>query len=91
MSNLTENKKKCKACSITVQTSEDEIDKAIEKLSRLKGIKFVSDEIYESRLEKCMACQYLEYGTTCMQCGCIVQIRAKMPDSSCPYPHNHKW
>lgn len=91
MSDSAQTRRKCKACSITVKISDDEISKAIEKLSRLKGIKFAADAIYQSRLEKCSSCQYLEYGTTCMQCGCIVQIRAKMKDSVCPLPHAHKW
>lgn len=58
--------RECKVCSISVKVSNDEINKAIEKLSHLKGIKFVADDIYNKRLEKCMACQFLEDGTTCM-------------------------
>lgn len=88
---MDNNKRECKACSASVRLSDEEISMAIDKLSHLKGIKFVSDDIYQSRLDKCNSCQYLEYGTTCLQCGCIVQIKAKMPESVCPYPKNRQW
>lgn len=86
-----ENKPLCKACSATVHVADEEISKAIERLAKLKGMKFVEDALYERRLEICSECQYLEYDTTCLQCGCIVQIKAKLPDSYCPFPKNKKW
>lgn len=86
-----ENNRICKGCLFTTKISENEINEAIEKLSRLKGMKFVDDLIYSNRLSKCNTCQYLEYGTTCLQCGCIVQIKAKLPDSTCPYPRERRW
>lgn len=86
-----EKKLNCKGCSASVRMSEDEINEALEKLLRIKKIKVVDDTIYKSRLEKCSICSYLEYGTTCLQCGCIVQIRAKLRDSDCPYPKDRKW
>jgi hypothetical protein len=81
----------CKACLASTKVTDGDIQLAIDKLSRLKGMKFVEDSLYLSRLEKCDVCAYLEYGTTCLQCGCIVQIRAKLPDSTCPYPKDRKW
>lgn len=86
-----ERKDNCKGCSASVRMSQDDIEKAIEQLSRIKKIKFVDDVLYENRLEKCNECRYLEYGTTCLQCGCVVQIKAKLADSSCPYPKDKKW
>ncbi|MBB2183836.1 hypothetical protein H0486_13235 [Lachnospiraceae bacterium MD1] len=86
-----ESKKVCKGCLASVRVSDQEIIEAIDKLSRLKKIQFVSDDIYQQRLEICDSCSDLEYGTTCLQCGCIVQIRAKLVDSHCPYPKNRKW
>lgn len=86
-----ENNRNCKACLASTKVSEAEIQKAIDKLARLKGMKFVDDTIYFDRLNKCSACQYLEYGTTCLQCGCLVQIKAKLPESTCPYPKDRKW
>lgn len=85
-----ENNRTCRACTITKVTN-DEIKKAIDRLAGLKGMRFVDDEAYQKRLELCSECCYLEASTTCLQCGCIVQIKAKLPDSTCPYPKNRKW
>jgi hypothetical protein len=46
----------------------------------------VTDEVYERRLARCFACPSLQYGTTCAYCGCVVQVRAKLKDKTCPAP-----
>ncbi len=81
----------CKGCSANVHISEEEINRAIAILRKNKNTKFVDDKTYEFRLEQCKNCEFLEYGTTCLKCGCIVQIRAKLADSSCPYAKERKW
>ncbi|OPJ61329.1 DUF6171 family protein [Clostridium oryzae] len=81
----------CKACSASVNVPQKDIDKALEDLKRIKKIKLADDETYIDRLKICSSCQCLEYNTTCNQCGCIVQIKAKVKDSRCPYPKNSKW
>lgn len=85
------NPRECKGCSATVNISEADINRAIAVLSKNKNTKFVTDETYEFRLEQCRNCKFLEYETTCLKCGCIVQIRAKLADSSCPYTKERKW
>ncbi|KNY27811.1 DUF6171 family protein [Pseudobacteroides cellulosolvens] len=86
---------KCKSCLESVKTKrhvlKDEINDAIDKLSKNKNIKFVSDEVYEHRLLQCRECKYLELGTTCMQCGCFVEIRAKLRDLGCPLSKHKRW
>ena len=47
-----------------------------------KGEK-ASDELYEERLNVCMACDSLLAGT-CHKCGCYVEIRAASKASECP-------
>ena len=42
-----------------------------------------SDELYEERLNVCMACESLLAGT-CHKCGCYVEIRAASRASECP-------
>ena len=81
----------CKGCSQKVGVTNEEIEKAIRKVAMVTTTKFIDDQTYEKRLEQCKACNYLEYNTTCLQCGCIVQIRAKLEDSRCPYPKNPRW
>lgn len=86
---------RCKSCSENVRVkeriSQDEIDQAIDKLARSKNIQLVNDEVYEFRLSQCSDCKYLEFGTTCLKCGCIVQIRAKLKDAQCPLSKQKRW
>jgi hypothetical protein len=86
---------KCKSCSENVSAkakiSQDQINEAIDKLARNKRIKFVSDEVYKSRLLQCSKCRYLDSGVTCLQCGCFVQIRAKLADANCPISKQNGW
>lgn len=82
---------KCKACSASVIVSENEIDEMINIIISGNQFKLISEDIYEKRIDICFNCKYLEYGTTCLQCGCIVQIRARLLESTCPYPKKSKW
>jgi hypothetical protein len=86
---------KCKSCrenvKVNAQISQDQINEAIEKLARNKRIKFVSDEVYELRLLKCSKCKYLDSKGICLQCGCYVQIRAKLADASCSLSKQNEW
>ncbi len=86
---------KCKSCSenvsVKAQISQDQINEAIDKLARNKRIKFVSNEVYEFRLLQCNKCRYLDSRGTCLQCGCFVQIRAKLADASCPLSKHNGW
>lgn len=85
----------CKSCTENVKTdariSIDQINAALDRLSSSKSVKLVDDEVYRYRLSKCQDCKHLEFGYTCLQCGCIVQIRAKLVDAFCPFPKNNKW
>lgn len=82
----------CIGCSSRrVEITEEEIKKIFSKTIKIKGVKLVSEETYRQRIEKCKSCEYLEFGTTCRQCGCIVEIKAKLEGASCPYPYNSKW
>lgn len=86
---------KCKSCLENVDTkrhiSQKQINDAIDSLSKNKKIKFVRDEVYEFRLLQCRDCDYLEFGTTCLKCGCFVQIRAKLADAGCPLSKQKRW
>lgn len=83
--------RECKSCLETVHVKEDEIEKAIKDLERIGKTKMVDDITYESRLSSCSSCDHLEYGTTCMLCGCLVKIRAKLATGRCPYPKKSRW
>lgn len=81
----------CKGCSTSVRLSPEEIRKLFGDTLRVKDIKVVSEEEYQKRLVHCQTCTSLQYGTTCKHCGCLVEIRAKLAASKCPYPYAPKW
>jgi len=85
------NDPQCKGCCVSVRLSPEEIKKLFGETMRVKNIKVVSEDEYKRRLACCKTCPSLQYGTTCQHCGCIVEIRAKLAASHCPYPYNPKW
>jgi hypothetical protein len=85
----------CKGCIENVNVNkliiENVVKENLDKLAGIKNIQFTSDAVYEFRLKQCYSCKYLEYGTTCLQCGCLIEIRAKLLNGKCPYPKISKW
>mgnify|MGYP000855630927 CR=1 FL=1 len=81
---------KCKRCSLkTVLTDEDVAPMVREVIS--SGMSLVDEDIYSSRLSKCLECDKLAYGTTCMLCGAVVQVRCLLERGKCPFPKEPKW
>ncbi|MBM7582589.1 hypothetical protein JOD02_001446 [Caldicoprobacter guelmensis] len=81
----------CKGCSATVRLSQHEIEEIFGETLKIRNVKLVTQEEYNARLEICRQCTYLDYGTTCRLCGCLVQIKAKLKGARCPYPYQPKW
>lgn len=71
--------------------TEEDINKMVDEVIHMKGIRLVDEETCNNRISACMQCEKLEYGSTCMLCGCVVQVRARLRDGRCPYPKNNKW
>ncbi len=81
----------CKGCSASVRISPEEIAALFNQSMRVKHVKVVTEEEYANRIEICQACPALQYGTTCQHCGCLVQLKAKLRVSKCPFPYAPKW
>lgn len=81
----------CKGCSASVRVASDDIKAMIDEIINSGNFKIVSEETYNARLQQCSNCIYLDYNTTCVQCGCIVHIRALLEDKDCPHPKASKW
>jgi hypothetical protein len=81
----------CKGCQATVRLDDGEITKIFDEKFKVKSVKLVTEDLYQSRLAICSLCDYLDYGTTCRQCGCLIQIKAKLAGAYCPYPNDPKW
>lgn len=74
----------CKGCRASVKIEEEQIRRL---LSKIRAEDSVPDDLYARRLEACRQCPSLSYESTCMHCGCLVAIRAKLKDKSCPHPN----
>jgi hypothetical protein len=81
----------CKGCSASIKVQPEDIKAMILSIINSRNFNLVSEEVYNKRLQKCEGCKYLEYNTTCRECGCIVQIRALQKEKDCPYPNNSMW
>lgn len=75
---------KCKRCGLKTVLNKEEIENAVNQVKAMKGIKLAKDSVYKNRLDVCKTCQKLEYGSTCMSCGCLVEVRALTADGRCP-------
>ena len=54
-----------------------------------KNIGRVETDIAEKRLAICKACpKYVSLTHQCLECGCIMNAKVKLPNASCPL---HKW
>lgn len=82
---------KCKRCGLKTVLSEEDIEKMVGEVRAMRGIRLAPDAEYARRLEICRGCEKLEYGSTCMLCGCVVHVRAMLADGRCPYPRKSKW
>lgn len=81
----------CKRCGLKTELKDEDINKAVEQVKAIKGIKIADDSTYNKRLNICKECEKLGYGSTCMMCGCIVNVRAIIANGKCPYPKKSKW
>ena len=74
----------CKGCGASVRLSEAEVQRILAEYFQGRPVATVDDVEYERRLAICRSCDRFDYGTTCRHCGCLVQVRAKLADQSCP-------
>lgn len=54
-----------------------------------KNIQKVENEIAEERLNICKECpEFIKLTSQCKECGCIMNLKTKLPNASCPL---NKW
>ena len=82
-----EGNRYCRLCDILGDISGDAKKEIAEYILRIKEEDRVDDEIYNKRLDICIACDKLS-GLTCLACGCYAEIRAAAKQGSCP---KKKW
>ena len=81
---------RCRRCDLKTVLSDAEIAPMVKEVMA-SGMKLVNEEEYSRRLRICMECEKLAYGTTCMLCGAVVQVRCLMERGKCRFPKNPKW
>ena len=79
---------KCKRCGMKTVLSENDIQKMVDEVTSMKGIRLADTEVYKARLDICAECEAFMYGSTCARCGCVMQVRALLSDGKCP---KKKW
>ncbi|WP_055107353.1 DUF6171 family protein [Paenibacillus ihumii] len=80
----------CKGCREEYKVTEEQIQRILASPA-FAPERCVPDEIYAQRLELCRACPKLQGGTTCLACGCIIPVVAKLKERECPLPGQRKW
>ena len=74
----------CKLCLIRDMAEKADIYEYVKKTrAMLPASEKAPDELYEERLNFCLACESLLAGT-CLKCGCYVEIRAASKAAHCP-------
>ena len=73
----------CRQCDILSELPEDVTDYA-KKLYELLPKKEKADEaLMQERIAVCRDCEKRE-GSTCLECGCYIEIRVMKRDAHCP-------
>jgi len=81
----------CKSCRETVRMSEQELRQVFGDVLHVREVKLTDEETYEARLAACRRCDALLDETTCLHCGCVVAVKAKLRHARCPYPFDPRW
>ncbi|MFC4302455.1 hypothetical protein ACFO1S_03230 [Cohnella boryungensis] len=80
----------CKGCRPEYKVTEAQIARILDS-PMFDSEHCVSDEVYRIRLELCRTCVKCQDGLTCMLCGCIVPVAAKLKARGCPLPGGGRW
>lgn len=82
---------KCKRCGMKTALDAETIQKMVNDVAAMPGIRLVGEDVYQKRIAVCEGCEKFEYGSTCMLCGCVMQVRARLSGGKCPYPGKSRW
>ena len=79
---------KCKRCGLKTVLQESDIQRMVDEVTSMKGVRLVDTDTYSERFNVCSECESLMYSSTCALCGCVMQVRARLADGKCP---KKKW
>lgn len=74
----------CPACALSVRLRPGELERILGE--HFADAPRVDDGVSARRIASCSSCPDLRYGSTCMHCGCLVEVIARLEGRSCPAP-----
>ena len=80
----------CKGCRDDYKVTEAQISRILAS-SMFNPGNTAPDEVYAARLALCASCSKLQDGVTCIACGCIIPVVAKLKERGCPLPGGGLW
>jgi hypothetical protein len=80
----------CMGCRDDYKVTEAQIARIL-STSMFRPENCVPEEVYSERITLCGACPKLHNGVTCLACGCIIPIIAKLKERGCPLPGGGLW
>lgn len=80
----------CKGCREDYKVTKAQINRILAS-SMFNTDNTVREEIYAERLALCGGCSKLQDGITCIACGCIIPVVAKLKGRGCPLPGGGLW
>jgi hypothetical protein len=82
----------CKGCNRSPQLSDEKIERLVAiAIQHKQPHELTPESVQQARMNTCLSCPSLQYGTTCKHCGCLVHIRTRLSDSYCPSPYGSQW
>lgn len=80
----------CKKCLLLEAGERVTYDEIMQLAASLSETEKADEEAALKRLEFCKSCDNLISGM-CLKCGCYVEFRARLKDTTCPDFDNRKW
>lgn len=83
-------KHECKKCLLYEAGEKVTYNEIMAYVATLNPKDLVSGDVLEYRLSRCKQCDFLISGM-CRKCGCYIEVRARLKNSTCPDYDNRKW
>jgi predicted Zn-ribbon and HTH transcriptional regulator len=80
----------CKKCLLLEAGEGITYNEIMQYISTIDKNELVDENTFQSRINFCKNCDYLISGM-CRKCGCYVEVRARLKNTTCPNYDNRKW
>ena len=80
---MSEETRICRQCDILSKLPQDVSNQVAKLYALLPGREKATEEQMLERIAVCSGCDRRE-GSTCLECGCYIEIRVMKKDARCP-------